>query len=417
MQVFLALGSNLGDRQGFLDDALRRLGARPDFSIRTCSAYYETAPVGGPADAGAYLNAVAEADTPLSPEAVLAWLLEVERQLGRYRTTPNAPRTVDLDLLLYGDLVRINSDPLIPHPRLHERHFVLKPLSEIAPQVVHPVLGKSIRELERALPVDDQPPRVHSRPQPKRTRELSGLRALVTGSTSGIGRAIALELAAAGAHVIVHGRRSAEAAEAVARQCGGESTFRMADLASPADCDRLARDAWDHWGGIDIVVQNAGVDLLTGDAPGWSFDRKWDALNAVDIAATMRLCRDFGTRMTARGSGCILTMGWDQAETGMEGDSGQLFGAAKGAVMAFSKALAVTLAPMVRVNCICPGWIKTAWGESTSPAWNDRVLRETPLKRWGTPEDVARVARWLASPDAAYITGQCIPVNGGAVRS
>ena len=109
-------------------------------------------------------------------------------------------------------------------------------------------------------------------------------------------------------------------------------------------------------------------------------------------------------------------MGWDQAETGMEGDSGQLFTAAKGAVAAFTRSLALSLAPAVRVNCLAPGWVRTAWGEGASERWQERVLRETPLRRWGTPEDVAGAARWLASPAAAYVTGQVIRVNGGAVR-
>jgi 3-oxoacyl-[acyl-carrier protein] reductase len=84
--------------------------------------------------------------------------------------------------------------------------------------------------------------------------------------------------------------------------------------------------------------------------------------------------------------------------------------------MGFTRSLAVSLAPAVRVNCIAPGWIQTAWGETASATWQERVLRETPLRRWGTPEDVAKVARFLASPDAAFITGQVINVNGGAVR-
>ena len=112
-----------------------------------------------------------------------------------------------------------------------------------------------------------------------------------------------------------------------------------------------------------------------------------------------------------------MTMGWDQAESGMEGDSGELFAATKGAVMAFTRSLALSLAPGVRVNALAPGWIKTDWGESASSAWQERVLRETPLHRWGTPEDVARVARFLVGPSAGFLTGQIIRVNGGAVRS
>ena len=120
--------------------------------------------------------------------------------------------------------------------------------------------------------------------------------------------------------------------------------------------------------------------------------------------------------MKRQGRGVILTMGWDQADTGMAGDSGQLFGAVKGAVMAFTKSLALDLAPAVRVNCLAPGWIRTAWGEHASSAWQQRVLAETPAARWGTPDDVAQTARWLVSPAAQFITGQIIRINGGAVR-
>ncbi len=107
-------------------------------------------------------------------------------------------------------------------------------------------------------------------------------------------------------------------------------------------------------------------------------------------------------------------MGWDQAEAGMEGDSGELFAATKGAIMAFTRSLSLSLAPDVRVNCVAPGWIKTSWGEGASSEWQDRVLRETPLGRWGTPEDVAEAVRFLVK--SRFLTGQIVRVNGGAVR-
>jgi 3-oxoacyl-[acyl-carrier protein] reductase len=113
------------------------------------------------------------------------------------------------------------------------------------------------------------------------------------------------------------------------------------------------------------------------------------------------------------GPAVILNMGWDQAEHGMAGDSGEMFAAVKGAVMAFSRSLARSLAPHVRVNCLAPGWIRTAWGDTASEYWQRRALRESLLERWGTPDDVARVARFLASPAADFITGQIIPINGG----
>src|SRR5262249_539908 len=131
----------------------------------------------------------------------------------------------------------------------------------------------------------------------------------------------------------------------------------------------LIEYGWNLWSGIDIWINNAGADTLTGEAGRWPFQRKLEELLAVDVTATMLLSREVGQRMKAAGSGVILNMGWDQAETGMEGDSGQLFAAAKGAVMAFSKSLALSLAPEARVNCLAPGWIKTAWGEAATERW------------------------------------------------
>jgi 3-oxoacyl-[acyl-carrier protein] reductase len=249
--------------------------------------------------------------------------------------------------------------------------------------------------------------------------ELTGLRAVVTGSSSGIGRAIALALAGGGADVVVHGRQRLEAAEKVAeqvREAGRRAIVVTADLRDPGECESLVDKAWQAFGGVDVWVNNAGADVLTPPGNQLSFHEKLGELIAVDLVATIHLARAVGMRMQSAGGGVILNMGWDQAETGMEGDSGQIFAATKSAIMAFTKSLALTLAPQVRVNCLAPGWIRTAWAEGASEQWQDRAIRESPLGRWGTPEDVAAVARFLASPSARFLTGQIVRVNGGAVR-
>jgi 3-oxoacyl-[acyl-carrier protein] reductase len=226
-------------------------------------------------------------------------------------------------------------------------------------------------------------------------------------------------LAAGGADVIVHGRRSRQVAEEMAAQvqlAGVRGEMLLADLSDTDGCKRLEERAWDLWQGLDIWINNAGADTLTGEAVNWPFERKLRELLAIDVTATMILARGVGHRMRSGSGGVIVNVGWDQAETGMEGDSGELFAAAKGAIMAFTKSVALSLAPQVRVNCLAPGWIRTAWGEGASQRWQERVRRETPLRRWGTPPDVAAVARWLVSPAAAFLTGQVIRINGGAVR-
>jgi 3-oxoacyl-[acyl-carrier protein] reductase len=410
--AFIALGSNLGDRAANLNRAIDALRSDSRIAIAKISQHYETRPVGGPLGQSPYLNAAAELQTSLDPGSLLELLLELERRMGRARNASNDPRIIDLDLLLYDEVVSKSDSLILPHPRMHDRLFVLVPLAEIAGRTMHPVLHRTIKDLLTSA-------RSQLKSGPTQGRELAGLRALVTGSTSGVGRAIALELAVAGADVIVHGRRSSEAAATVCTQALSQcvrSHWTLADLRSPEECDRLVESAWKEWEGIDIWVNNAGADTLTGEAAAWSFERKWQELHAVDVSATMRLSRSVGERMRQQGAGAIVNMGWDQAESGMEGDSGQLFATAKAAVMAFSKSLAVTLAPQVRVNCVAPGWIRTSWGENASQPWQDRVVQETLLRRWGTPEDVAHAVRWLVSPGAEYVTGQVIKVNGGAIR-
>lgn len=237
----------------------------------------------------------------------------------------------------------------------------------------------------------------------------------MTGSSRGIGRAIAKALAEGGADVFVHYATSASEAEETAsavRSLGRSTEVFQADLSVVEQQDRLVAEAWSKRP-IDIWVNNAGVDVLTGAAAKWSFEEKLHRLWHVDVLATLRLARDVGRRMQQRGGGVILNMGWDRAASGMEGDSGEMFSATKGAVMAFTRSLACSLAPQVRVNCLAPGWIRTAWGESASAAWDERARREALLERWGTPDDVARMARFLASDEASFITGQVVNINGG----
>ncbi len=244
-------------------------------------------------------------------------------------------------------------------------------------------------------------------------------RAVVTGASTGIGRATALALAKSGWDVIVHCRARVVAAQEVAQQIeaeGRNARVEQAALEEPQACFHLVERCWQHWGGLDAWVHVAGADVLTGEASRWPYDRKLELLWAVDVRGTVFTCREVAARMKRQGWGTIITIGWDQAETGMEGDSGQLFATCKGAVMAFTKSLAVEAAPEVRVNCVAPGWIRTAWGERAPRHWQERAEREALLKRWGRPEDVAATIAFLCSEEADFITGQIIRVNGGAIR-
>jgi len=157
--VFLGLGSNLGDRESAIAGALDRLAAR-GFRTTLRSSLWLTEPVGGPPQ-GMFLNAVAGGETALAPAALLDACLATEREMGRVRAERNGPRTIDLDILLYG-AERVESPGLVvPHPRLAERRFVLAPLAEVAPGLVHPVLGLTAAELLARCP-DRSFVRVHA---------------------------------------------------------------------------------------------------------------------------------------------------------------------------------------------------------------------------------------------------------------
>lgn len=250
---------------------------------------------------------------------------------------------------------------------------------------------------------------------PKSCQHLAGKTAVVTGSSSGIGQAVAIAFAVEGANVLVHARENVEGAEETAaaiRNVGQEAKVILADLSIPTEQDRLVQEAW-AWNNIDIWMNNAGVDVLTGDNAQLSFEEKLAKLWAVDVAATMQLSRATGERMQQMGHGNIINIGWDQAWEGMEGDSGQMFAAVKGSVMAFTKSLAKSLAPQVRVNAIAPGWIQTAWGDQASEDWQNRAKQEALLERWGTPEDIANAACFLASDASAFVNGQILNINGG----
>jgi 2-amino-4-hydroxy-6-hydroxymethyldihydropteridine diphosphokinase len=145
IEVAVALGSNLGDRHAHLAFALKRLGQGLD-DMRV-SSIHETEPVGVSVPQGRFLNQVAVGETARSPREVLDWLLSLERERGRIRPYPGAPRTLDLDLILAGSHVVSTADLTIPHPRFRDRLFVLRPLAEVAPEMVDPVTGRRVEEL------------------------------------------------------------------------------------------------------------------------------------------------------------------------------------------------------------------------------------------------------------------------------
>ncbi len=233
---------------------------------------------------------------------------------------------------------------------------------------------------------------------------LEGRTALVTGASRGIGRAIAEELARAGATVVVGYRSGAEEAEGVASQLGGRAI--QADVSDPAEARRLVEEAGD----LDILVNNAGLtrDGLLARMP----DEDWQAVIDTNLGGVFHTCRAVARPMMRKRSGAIVNV---SSIVGLHGNPGQTnYAATKAGLVGFTKALAKELGTRgVRVNAVAPGYITTDITADLSDEIRDFLLRATPLGRLGEPEDVARAVRFLCSEDASYITGEILLVDGG----
>jgi 3-oxoacyl-[acyl-carrier protein] reductase len=265
--------------------------------------------------------------------------------------------------------------------------------------------------LRGTMPADNTPPPL--------TSQLTGKRVVVTGGSSGIGRAIALAAAAAGADVALTYRQNeagASATAALIRELGRRSLLVQADIANETDLPRLVSTIRDALGGADAWINNAGADILTGEGARLSRREKLDLLLRVDLRGTMHASWAAAELLRVQpAGGVIINMSWDRVLQGMEGDNPELFAAVKGGILSFSRSLARSLAPTVRVNILGPGWIETAFGEGADSAFKREIASRIPMGRWGTPEDVAGAAVYLASDAARYLTGQMIMVNGGDV--
>ena len=241
---------------------------------------------------------------------------------------------------------------------------------------------------------------------------------LVTGASSGIGRAIALRCAAAGADLAITYRSNEKGARATAqsiRDLGRRAELLRIDIGRDEDIERLSAELGKAFSRIDVWINNAGADILTGQATQLSRRQKLDTVLAVDLRGTVLASWAAVDHMRKQGGGNIINMAWDHVNVGMEGENPVLYSAAKGGIASFSRSLARDVAPDIRVNILAPGFIETAFGEGANANFRQKVVEMTPLRRWGTPEDVASAAVFLASDDSAFLTGQTIMVNGGVV--
>ena len=244
-----------------------------------------------------------------------------------------------------------------------------------------------------------------STPTQTQHQDLQGQKALVTGATSGLGRAIALQLARDGAEVVVHGRAAARGAETVEAitATGGRARFVAADLSNPADLRRLVEDV----GELDVLVNNAGFSVF-GATTELTMDT-FDALFASNVRAPFFLVAAFAPGMVARGRGSIINVGSMAGPIGLAG--GAAYGATKAALASLTRAWAAEFSPSgVRVNAIAPGPVYT---DGADPERIKGLGTTTLLNRAASVEEIAEVVGFLASPRASYVTGAIVAADGG----
>jgi 3-oxoacyl-[acyl-carrier protein] reductase len=240
------------------------------------------------------------------------------------------------------------------------------------------------------------------------SENLNGQKALVTGATSGIGRAVALQLARDGADVVVHGRDAARGAEAVQEitAAGGMARFVAADLGDATDVERLAAEAGD----IDILVNNAGLtrDTLLVRMS----DEDWHDVIETNLSSVFYTCRAVARGMMKRRSGSIVNVA---SIVGLRGNLGQAnYAASKAGIIGFTKSLARELGSRgVRANVVAPGYVATRLTEVIPDELQASMLQNTPLGRFGQADDVAGAVRFLCSDEASFITGAVLLVDGG----
>ena len=244
---------------------------------------------------------------------------------------------------------------------------------------------------------------------------MSPLTVFITGASGGIGLATAKRFASSGAELILHVHQNISAVnelrEMIQYQRGKVEVISVDFLQSDA-AEKLCRHVFDLTDRVDVLVNAAGLDLMLPSMASMPFDQKLQQILQADVFTPLHLSRLIGKRMQQQKRGTIFFLGWNGVNYGWQGDTAQLYGAVKGALLGFSRSLAEDLAPDVLVRCLSLGWIKTRWGEKLSEELERYYAADSRRNRWGTPEEVAAVIEFLSSKESEYINGIGLCLDG-----
>ena len=233
---------------------------------------------------------------------------------------------------------------------------------------------------------------------------MTPLTVLITGSSGGIGSATAKRFAVAGARLFLHAHQNVE-------DVNSAETISV-DFLQPDAAAKLYQHVFEQTDHIDVLVNAAGLDLMSPTLASLPFEQKLQKVLQADVFTPILLSRLVGKRMQKQKRGTIFFLGWNGVDYGWQGDTAQLYGAAKGALVGFCRSLAEDFAPDVLVRCLSLGWTKTRWGEKLAKEIEQRYAADSRRNRWGTPEEVAAVIEFLSSEESKYIDGIGLRLDG-----
>ena len=261
------------------------------------------------------------------------------------------------------------------------------------------------------------------------------LTVLITGASGGIGSAVAKRFASSETEIFLHAHQNLSAVnelQATIRSCGGKAEVVSVDFSQDQAAENLYRQVFELTDRVDILVNAAGLDLMSSALAPLPFEQKLQLILQADVFTPILLSRMIGKRMQERieqkraggisppvspdqhdqNRSSLFFLGWNGVDYGWRGETAQLYGAAKGALLGFSRSLAEDLAPNVLVRCLSLGWIKTRWGEKLSEEQERCYAADSRRNRWGTPEEVAAVIEFLSGNESAYIDGIGLRLDG-----